>query len=63
MADRHIAEGERHIVRQEQLLTSLRLKGYPNVDAVRLLALLNETQAEHWNHREAIAAALADVNG
>jgi hypothetical protein len=59
MADRHIAEGERHIVRREELLSSLRLKERPTFEAEKLLTLLYESQAEHWKHREAIAAALA----
>ncbi len=58
MADRHIAHGEQHIARQEMLLTSLQLKGYQTKDAVALLKLLNEAQAEHRAHRDAIAAAL-----
>ena len=58
MADRHIAEGERHIVQQERILTSLRLKGYPTANAETLLTMLNDTQAEHRKHRDAIASAL-----
>jgi hypothetical protein len=58
MAERHIAEGERHIVHQEELLTSLELKGLPTKQAEKLLAVLNETQAEHLKHRAAIADAL-----
>lgn len=61
MAERHIAEGEERIVRQEELLTSLRTKGLPIEEAERLLRLLNETQAEHWAHRAAIAKALDDA--
>jgi hypothetical protein len=59
MAERHIAEGEEHIVLQEELLTGLRTKGLPTAEAEKLLALLNDTQVEHRKHREAIAAALA----
>lgn len=58
MADRHIAEGEAHIVEQEQRLTDLEMQGLPTKEAERLLTLLNETQVEHRNHREAIATAL-----
>ena len=58
MADRHVAQGEQHIARQEMLLTSLRLKGFQTVDATALLKLLNEAQAEHRAHRDAIATAL-----
>ena len=58
MADQHIAQGEEHIVQQEELLTSLELTGLPTAEAQRLLALFNETQAEHRRHRDAIASAL-----
>ena len=60
MADRHIAEGELHIARQEELLTILRSKGLPTQEAEQLLRLFNETQSEHHTHRAAIAAALDD---
>ena len=59
MADRHIAEGERHIVQQELILTSLRLKGHSTDEAETLLTILNDTQAEHRKHRDAIASALS----
>ena len=61
MADRHIAEGEAHIVRQEKLLTVLRLRNQPIEEAETLLRLFNETQAEHRAHREAIAKALEEA--
>ena len=62
MAERHIAEGEAHIARQEQILTSLRSGGHPTDDAETLLRLLNETQAEHCAHRDAIAQALEEAS-
>jgi hypothetical protein len=62
MADRHIAEGEAHILRQEQLLTSLRRDGRPTAEAETLLRLFNETQVEHRAHRNAIASALDALN-
>ena len=58
MAERHIAEGEQHIVRQEELLTRLRAKGLPTADAEKLLTIFNEAQVEHRKHRDAIAAAI-----
>jgi len=47
MADRHIEEGERHIVNQEILITKLRLQDLPVEEAEALLAILNSTQVEH----------------
>ena len=58
MADRHLAEGEQHIARQELLVTSLRLKGHPTEEAEALLRLFNQAQVEHRLHRQAIAAAI-----
>ena len=60
MADRHIAEGEGHIGRQEALLTEMRARGYPVDSAETLLALFNSTQVSHITHRAAIARALED---
>jgi hypothetical protein len=62
-AERHIAQGEQHIVQQEELLTSLRLKGLPTARAEELLSLFNKTQVEHRSHRDAIAAALEEAKG
>jgi len=58
MADRHIEEGERHIVNQEILITKLRFQDLPVEEAEALLAILNSTQVEHHAHRHAIAEAL-----
>lgn len=58
MADRHIAQGERHIVQQEQLVTSLRLKQLPTAAAEAQLVTLNATLVQHRAHRAAIAEAL-----
>ena len=58
MADRHILQGEHHIVQQEELLTRLRAQGQATDSAEALLALFNSTLAEHRAHRGAIAEAL-----
>lgn len=58
MADRHIAEGECHIVQQEALITRLRMHALSTEEAEKLLALFNSTQTGHRAHRVAIAAAL-----
>lgn len=57
-ADRHIAQGEQHIVRQEELLTVLRARAQPTESAEALLAIFNSTLVEHRTHRAAIAEAL-----
>ncbi|WP_374297021.1 hypothetical protein [Sphingomonas sp.] len=58
MVDRHIAQGERHIVQQEQRVTSLRLKQLPTAAAEAQLVALNATLVQHRAHRSAIAEAL-----
>lgn len=58
MAERHIVEGAQRIVRQEQILASLQLKGLASPQAEQLLRLFNETQCACRDHRDAIAAAL-----
>jgi len=58
MADRHIAEGERHIAQQEELLTRLRMQAHPTEEAENLLDLFNSTMVEHRAHRAAIVEAL-----
>ena len=62
IADRHIAEGEAHILRQEELLSSLLRDGLPTAEAEARLRLFNETQVEHRAHRDAIASALDEMN-
>lgn len=58
MANRHVAEGERHVVMQEKLISMLRLKGQPTDAAVALLFEFNETLLLHRRHRDEIEAAL-----
>jgi hypothetical protein len=58
MADRHIAEGGLRIARQEEILTSLELRGFETGAGEKLLSLLNETQLANRAHRDAIASAL-----
>lgn len=57
-ADRHIAQGEQHIARQEELLTVLRARAESTDSAEALLAIFNSTLVEHRAHRAAIAEAL-----
>ena len=62
MADRHIAEGQGHVVRQEVLLTGLRTRGEPAASAEALLAVFNATVIEYRVHRAAIAQALQEAS-
>jgi hypothetical protein len=64
LADRHIAEGEMHLVRQEVLFTDLEARGQPTETAQELLGHFRDSLAEHRIHRAAIAAALeGDASG
>lgn len=63
MADRHIAEGERHIAQQEVLLTRLCGLALPTEEAEELLETLNATMIEHRAHRAAIIKALEANRG
>lgn len=60
MADRHIAEGERHVVQQEELITRLRAQGLPTGQAEEFLAEFQSTLNRHRAHR---ATMVADQGG
>lgn len=61
-AERHVAQGEQHVARQEELLTVMRTRAQPTESAEALLTLFNSTLVEHRAHRDAIAKAL-DARG
>ena len=52
MVDDHIAQGERHVTRQEELLAFLRSKGHPTEMAEELLAEFEATLLQHRAHRD-----------
>ena len=58
MVDDHIAQGERHIIRQEELISRLRSRGLPTDEAESLLRRFRETLHEHREHRDRICLAL-----
>ncbi|MBR0800939.1 hypothetical protein JQ615_36810 [Bradyrhizobium jicamae] len=47
LAQRHAAEGRRHLARQEELIAKLRDHGHDFAQAIEVLDLLRETQALH----------------
>jgi hypothetical protein len=57
-AERHIAEGEQHIVRQEEIVTKLQLQGADTTVAEQLLAEFHEALNMHREDRDRIAAEL-----
>lgn len=50
MAERHVREGERHIIRQHALIAQLKQDGLPADVAVRFLDLLEDLQLVHRQH-------------
>ena len=58
MVQDHIAQGERHVIRQEELISRLRARGLPTQEAETLLRIFRETLREHHEHRDRICRAL-----
>lgn len=58
MANRHIAEAERHIVRQEEIITDLGAKSADTNLAEELLAEFQATLRMHREDRDLIAREL-----
>lgn len=52
MADDHIALGERHVSRQEELIAWLRSRGHPTDAAEELLVEFQATLVQHKAHRD-----------
>lgn len=67
MATRHVAEGERHIASQIEIIERLREKSLPSDEAENLLLAFMATQAEHKSHlqkiEDEIAERLRDAGG
>ena len=58
MVDDHIAQGERHIIHQEELISRLIQRGLPTLAAEELLAEFQSLQRQHWDHRAEMIRAL-----
>ena len=58
MAELHIAQGERHVARQEEILTELRLAGGDTTLAESLLGEFHASLRMHREDRDRIAAEL-----
>ena len=52
MMDRHVAQGERHVARQLELIEWLKSKGHPTGLAEKLLADFQSTLEQHRAHRD-----------
>ena len=60
LAERHIAEGEKHLRRQEDLILEMQRDGLDTNQALDVLATLRETQALHHHDRERIQRELEE---
>jgi hypothetical protein len=60
MVNRHIAQGERHVVQQEELITRLRAQGIPTDEAEQFLAEFQLLLRQHRDHRSTI---VKDIDG
>ncbi|MDE1936666.1 hypothetical protein [Bradyrhizobium sp.] len=58
LAERTVAQGERHIAREEQMISELDRAGHDTSEAVALLATYRRTQAQHVAHRNLILKML-----
>lgn len=52
MVDDHIAQGERHVTRQEEIIAWLESRGHPTEAAERLLVEFQATLVQHKAHRD-----------
>lgn len=52
MVDDHIAQGERHVTRQLEIVEWLRSRGHPTEMAEQLLAEFQATLMQHRAHRD-----------
>jgi hypothetical protein len=58
MAQRHVAQGEMHVVNQERIISGLLLRGASTDLAEKLLQHFNETLERHRSHQAQIEAEL-----
>lgn len=52
MVDDHIAQGERHVSRQKEIVAWLRSRGHPTAVAEELLGEFEATLVQHRAHRD-----------
>ena len=52
MVDDHIAQGERHVTRQLEIIAWLKSRGHPAEMAEQLLAEFQSTLLQHRSHRD-----------
>jgi hypothetical protein len=63
IAEKAVALGECHILREEQMIAELDRHGHDTSEALALLAAYRRTQAEHLAHRSLILKTLQQKDG
>ena len=63
LAEKAVAEGERHIERDEQMISDLDRGGHDTVLARAMLETLRRMQAEHVAHRNLLLKMLGEHRG
>jgi len=58
IAERHVAEGEQHVARQEEIISKLQLLGADTTVAEQLLSEFQATLKMHRRDRDRISAEL-----
>lgn len=58
MAERHIAQAEEHVIKQERIVGQLRAHGHSTEMADLLLEEFTQTLQQHREHRDRIAEEL-----
>lgn len=60
-AEKHVAEGQRHVYDQRHILAGLERDGQDTTEARRLLANFEDAQKLHLEDRDRIAKELSDA--
>lgn len=60
-ARRHVAEGEKHVGSQRELVTQLERDGHDSTQARQLLREFEEVQRLHVEHRDRLEQEIIDV--
>ena len=62
MAERHVAQGFRHIASQRRIIVTLRNGGHDTTEAKRLLLNFRDVQRMHVADRDRLKKELADYS-
>lgn len=60
MVNDHIAQGETHVIHQEELISRLRARGLPTDKAEDLLEEFRATLHQHREHRTLMARSMGE---